>query len=290
MENKLALYQPKNLSLKEIDYLGEVMAASGRFATIRDKAQAVVQILAGQELNYPPLVAMTKINIIQGKISVSAELMAAMIKRSGEYDYKVVKHTKTECSVQFFHNGEKGYLSTFTIEDAKAAGVVKPGSGWQKFPRAMLFSRALSQGARIECPHLLNGAYTSEEMGAVVNEDGEVIEHEIVPPVKEQVIEDAKVVNEKPAEKPNEKPTEKPAEEQPENIAEEKITPAQWTSLCKTAMTCKNPDGVMLGIPRMFETIKSKFNVKLGTDLTINQLEIVENDLLHKWETGEWHE
>lgn len=182
MENKIALYQPKNLSLKEIDYLGGVMAASGRFQTIKDKAQAIVQILAGQELNFPPLVAMTKINIIQGKISMSAELMASMIKRSGEYDYKIVEHTNQKCSVQFYRDEKKGYLSTFTIEDAKKAGVVKPGSGWQKFPRAMLFSRALSQGARIECPHILNGAYTSEEMGAPVDENGEIVEHEVVEP------------------------------------------------------------------------------------------------------------
>lgn len=175
MKDKIALYEAKNLSLTQIDYLGEMMVASGRFQTVKDKAQAIVQILAGQELGYSPLVAMTKIHIIEGKISISAELMAAMIKRSSYYDYKVIKHTKQECSIQFYHNGENGYLSTFTIDDAKAAGVFKPGSGWMKFPRAMLFSRALSQGARIECPHLLNGIYTSEELGAIIDETGNTI-------------------------------------------------------------------------------------------------------------------
>lgn len=102
---------------------------------------------------------------------------------------------------------------------------------------------------------------------------------------KKHDIEEAKVIEEKTTEKSVKKPAKKT-----QNIAEEKITPAQWTQLCKTAMTCKNPKGVMLGIPRMFETIKTKFNVKLGTDLTIKQLEVVENELLHKWESGEWHE
>jgi len=131
-------------------------------------------------MGFSPLVSMTKINVISGKISLSAELMASMIKRSGEYDYKIVKHDDSECSIQFYRKSEKGYLSTFTIEDAKKAGLMKGGSGWEKYPRAMLFSRALSQGARIECPHLLNGAYTAEEMGAEVNEEGEVISIETV--------------------------------------------------------------------------------------------------------------
>lgn len=182
-KSKLALtvYKPNGLSLREIDYLGQIMAASGRFADVGDKSKAIVQILAGQEMGFSPLVSMTKIYVIKGKISVSAELMASMIKRSGEYDYKVIDHTDKKCSVQFYRGSKEAYLSVFTIEDAKKAELVKSGSGWEKYPRAMLFSRALSQGARIECPHLLNGVYTSEEMGMQVNEEGEVVSIESIP-------------------------------------------------------------------------------------------------------------
>jgi len=200
---KFAAYNPICISLREIDYLGQVMAQSGRFSSIRDKAQAIVQILAGQEMGIPPLVSMTKINVIQGKISISAELMATMIKRSGDYDYKIVEHDSKKCAVQFLHNGQHGYLSVFTIEDAKLAGLVKAGSGWEKYPRALLFSRALSQGAKIECPHLLNGAYTSEEMGAMVDEEGEVISisepfEAKLQPTKQEPIETAKSEQLKP--------------------------------------------------------------------------------------------
>ena len=181
-KSKLALtvYKPNGLSLREIDYLGQIMAASGRFADVGDKSKAIVQILAGQEMGFSPLVSMTKIYVIKGKISLSAELIASMIKRSGEYDYEVTEHTNKKCSIQFYRNGKKGYLSVFTIEDAKQADLLKIGSGWEKYPRALLFSRAISQGAKIECPHLLNGAYTAEEMGAEVNEEGEVISIETV--------------------------------------------------------------------------------------------------------------
>ena len=124
-KSKLALtvYKPNGLSLREIDYLGQIMAASGRFADVGDKSKAIVQILAGQEMGFSPLVSITKIYVIKGKISLSAELIASMIKRSGEYDYEVTEHTNKKCSIQFYRNGKKGYLSVFTIEDAKQAAV-----------------------------------------------------------------------------------------------------------------------------------------------------------------------
>ena len=47
-----------------------------------------------------------------------------------------------------------------------------------KFPRNMLFARAISNGARWYCPDLFNGnaVYVPEELGAVVDGDGNVID------------------------------------------------------------------------------------------------------------------
>jgi len=66
--------------------------------------------------------------------------------------------------------------TTFTMEDAKRAELVKPGSGWVKYPQAMLFARAISAGCRTFTPDVFSGTlvYVPEEMGADVNEDGDV--------------------------------------------------------------------------------------------------------------------
>jgi len=155
--------------------IARAFAQSGMFPGIKEQSQAVVKILAGQELGFGAVYSMMKIHFIQGQLALSAEAMAALIKRSGTYSYQITKHTDTECVMSFLDNGKAVYESKWTLEDAKRAGVLKSGSGWEKFPRAMLFARALSQGARIVCPHVIMGTYTAEELGAEVDEQGEVI-------------------------------------------------------------------------------------------------------------------
>ena len=63
--------------------LAEVMAKSGFFTDARDAAQAVVKVLAGAEMGFGPVSSMTGVNIIKGKVSIGANLMAAAVRRSG---------------------------------------------------------------------------------------------------------------------------------------------------------------------------------------------------------------
>ncbi len=66
-------------------------------------------------------------------------------------------------------------MVAFTLADARAANVVGKDV-WKRYPRAMLYARAFTEGARIVGPDLLCGVqYTPEELGAEVNSDGEVI-------------------------------------------------------------------------------------------------------------------
>ena len=162
--------------------LGEVLASSGFFADTRDAAQAIVKVLAGHELGFGPVASMTGVNIIKGKVALSANLMGAAVKRSGRYNYRVVTLTDAECAIEFYESGKIIGRSAFTIQDAQRAGLTG-GDNWRKFPRNMLFARALSNGVKWYCPDVTGGpAYTPDELGALVDEDGEVIETEIVTP------------------------------------------------------------------------------------------------------------
>jgi len=159
--------------------LGKVLAASGFFQDARGEAQAVVKVLAGRELGFGPVASMTGINIIQGRVSLSANLMASAVKRSGRYDYAVREMTDDVCDIEFFENrgGERPWrsigISKFTKSDALRAGT----KNMDKFPRNMLFARALSNGVRWYCPDVTGGpVYTPEELGANVNEEGEIVE------------------------------------------------------------------------------------------------------------------
>ena len=162
--------------LAEVKSLGEIFVASGFFSDTKAAAQAIVKILAGQEMGFGPMASMTGVYIVKGKVSLSANLMAAALKRSGRYNYRVHEMTPVLCEIEFFEKGEGIGISSFSMEDAKKAGLTGNAT-WTKYPRNMLFARAMSNGVRWYCPDIFGGPlYTPEEMGAVVNgETGEIL-------------------------------------------------------------------------------------------------------------------
>ena len=181
MENtELAKAANNQIIVRTVDDLGRIgkmMAMSGYFTDARDAAQASVKIMAGMEMGFGAFASMTGIYIISGKPSVGANLMASAVKSNPKYDYRVRKMEDTECVIEFFEvvDGKRESIGTskFTAAEAKKANV----KNMDKFPRNMLFARAMSNGIRWFCPDVFSGnpTYTPEELGADVNEDGEVI-------------------------------------------------------------------------------------------------------------------
>jgi hypothetical protein len=143
------------------------------FTDIKSIAQAMVKISAGQEIGIPPFAAMTGIHIIQGKPTIGAGLIASRVKGSGKYDYKVIEASEKVCSIDFYQGKDKIGNSTFTIEDAKKALT----KNIDKFPKNMLFARAISNGVKWYCPDIFSGpVYVPEEMQVVTTEEATHIE------------------------------------------------------------------------------------------------------------------
>jgi hypothetical protein len=151
---------------------------SGMFPDLRSEAQAVVKIVAGQEVGFGPMAAMQAVQMIQGKPTFSANALAALVKKHPNYNYKATEHTAEVCRLQFYEDGEEAGVSECTMQDAQRAGL--SGPSWKKYPKAMLFARALSQGVRWYAPDVTAGAaaYVPEELGAEVDAEGEVIPDE----------------------------------------------------------------------------------------------------------------
>jgi hypothetical protein len=155
------------ISTTEIMNIGKAFAESGMFPDIKSAAQAVVKIQAGAEMGIPPFAAMSGIHIIQGKPTIGAGLMAANVKASNKYDYKVIEQTEKVCSIDFYKGKEKLGNSTFTIEEAKKAGT----KNLDKFPKNMLFARAISNGVKFYTPDVFSGpVYTPEEFDVVTQD------------------------------------------------------------------------------------------------------------------------
>lgn len=163
----------QQLPINELMNMAKAFAESGMFADTKSAAQAIVKIQAGQEIGIPPFAAMTGIHIIQGKPTIGAGLIASRLKGSGKYDYKVIEASEKVCSIDFYQGKEKIGNSTFTIEDAKKALT----KNIDKFPKNMLFARAISNGVKWYCPDIFSGpVYVPEEMQVVTTEEATHIE------------------------------------------------------------------------------------------------------------------
>lgn len=176
--------QPLNLgklSVTQMRFIGQAMADSGMFPDIKeDAAKAMVKILAGQEIGVTPFQAMSNINIIQGKASMGANLMAAKVKGSGKYDYRA-DITSSEAKVTIRQKNEEGKFEdigsfTFSMEDAKRIGLAGKDN-WRNYPQNMLFARAISNAVRMYAPDVFNGnlVYDPDELGATVTETGDAV-------------------------------------------------------------------------------------------------------------------
>ena len=158
--------------------------------------------MAGAELGFGPVASMRGIDIIKGEVTLAAGLVAALVRRSPEYDYEIRQWDNQGCEIVFTRNGrELTPSSKFTAEDARTARL--GGDNYQKFPRNMFFARAMTNGARIDCPDLFAGAvYTAEELAPEVEAaaNGADSEEQIVAQVKEAF--DAKELEPAPARRP----------------------------------------------------------------------------------------
>ena len=158
------------MKLSETKEMAEHFFKSGVFQDVKDMSVALVKIQAGQELGISPIMAMKEVYLIPSKsgvkIQIGASLQAAMIKKSGKYDYRIVDHSKEICTIHFFEKRadkwEKIGEESYTIGDARTAGLTAGKDVWTKHPKNMLFARAMSNGAKWYCPDVFGGAIYNE--------------------------------------------------------------------------------------------------------------------------------
>ena len=146
---------------------------SGYFEDAKSEAQAIVKVMAGTELGLPPFASMTGIHIIKGKPTLGSNVIATLVKNDPRYDFKIKKCDSVACILEWYENGEKIGEASFTIEEAKSAGLTGKDN-WKKYTSDMLFARAISRGARRYASGIFGGSvvYTPDEMGVDTDEEG----------------------------------------------------------------------------------------------------------------------
>lgn len=160
--------------MAEMERAAMALFQSKFFSDTTSQAQAIVKVMAGNEIGIGPFASMNGIHVIQGKPTYGANILAAKVKGSGKYDYRVLEISEKNCVLEFFQGASTLGKSSFSIEDAKKSGT----KNIDKFPRNMLFARAISNGIKWFCPDVLGGvtAYVPEEFGAVVDDNNAIVD------------------------------------------------------------------------------------------------------------------
>lgn len=145
-------------------------AASGYFDDARQMPQALMKIMAGYELGLTPMVSLTGINVIKNRVSMSGELIAALLQRNG-FHWRFGRHDATGCELFLFRDGRPilnndGSHATvvFSRKDAEAAGLTekqgdkkdKP-SMYDKYGADMYFNRCIVRFQRRFAPGVTKG-------------------------------------------------------------------------------------------------------------------------------------
>jgi hypothetical protein len=113
------------------------------------------------------MTSLQRINVINGRPTLDAQGMVSLVRRAGHSLIGGSDESRAEVVGVRRDTGDTMKV-TFTIEDAKRAGLVRSNSPWTKFPKSMLWARAVSQLAReLFADVLLGMSYVPEEMEAV---------------------------------------------------------------------------------------------------------------------------
>lgn len=125
----------------------------------------LVALEQGRALGIAPIQAMNQINVIKGKPALSADLIAALVRRAGHR--LRVEGDDTYAQATVIRADDPDYIPKpvrWDMERAKRAGLLGNPS-WQKYPAAMLRARAISEAARAWANDALYGfIYTPEEL------------------------------------------------------------------------------------------------------------------------------
>lgn len=152
------------LSIETIERMASLGSKSGLFG-IKSPEQAAALMLIAQAEGISPALALRDYHVISGRPTLKADAILARFQQAGG-KVRWVKLTDQEATAVFSHPAGGDVEISWTMEMAKKAQLLGNGT-WQKYSRAMLRSRCISEGVRTVYPGVVCGVYTPEEIESI---------------------------------------------------------------------------------------------------------------------------
>ena len=168
-----------------IERMAPVMYKAHLFG-VQSPEQAAAVMLKGYELGLSITASFEFVQVIDGKPALSPRGAMALLLSNpsvGKIDIKRLTDSKGftgyECTMTRANNGHT-HTSKFSLEDAQRAGLMKPNSGWAKYPENMCLWRAIGFAADVVFPDVTAGMTTlmkaPEMYGVALTEGGDVVD------------------------------------------------------------------------------------------------------------------
>lgn len=130
-------------------------------AAYKTDAAVFAAVTYGQEIGFSPMQAIQSIDVIQGKPTLSAQGMKALVLSKGG-KIRDLEWTDKVCTLEGDRDGFK-QTASFSIQDAQQMGLLSKDN-WRRMPKLMLYARAVSILCRNLWADYLKGFYSTEEM------------------------------------------------------------------------------------------------------------------------------
>lgn len=124
----------------------------------------LVAIQWGMEIGLKPLQAMQNIAVINGRPSLWGDAVIALARNSPVCEYVVEEDDGRMAICKVKRRGEPEQTRTFSMEDAKIAGLLGKAGPWTQYPKRMRQMRARAFAIRDVFPDVLKGLPVAEEI------------------------------------------------------------------------------------------------------------------------------
>lgn len=124
----------------------------------------LVAIQWGMEIGLKPLQAMQNIAVINGRPSLWGDSVIALARNSPVCEYIVEEDDGRIATCKVKRRGEPEQIRTFSMEDAKIAGLLGKQGPWTQYPKRMRQMRARAFAIRDVFPDVLKGLPVAEEV------------------------------------------------------------------------------------------------------------------------------
>lgn len=184
--------------IRRLFRVAEALARSNMFKDAQQAEQAFAKMIVGRDLGMSPAQAMLGLHLVEGSVQVHYSMLGRFVKaredegyayRAGwikeeiqgeeasvelpertfvwmDEDDPADRRRVVGASVTFTVHGRTVGVSTFTLEDAETAKIIKDRGAWKTHPRNMLLARAMSNGVKWYVPEVMGGLpiYTEGEI------------------------------------------------------------------------------------------------------------------------------